>query len=604
MKKLFLVCTMTLIWTLGLMISEAKAQIAYGISIVRYNAPTRYMDGYSGTALDYWAGIYYDPVVEGTLYRSDDPEVSLSEGYNEGYANSIPAEVYLFSTNYVEGKTYCTYSTHWIRAYYYHPANVRWFDPYRYSSFIYTGGNTFPGYPFSNYYYTSRRYRLGATQACIRIPFPSTPTPTPTGTPTPTITPTPSPTPCPVSAVCEALSLAINTSHTLVMPEGVQGERAGKARITACVTNAGDESPVANKTVDFRTVIRSNQTDSGGHIDSLHTGLRPLGKLDKTRGTTDSSGCVASNFTPSHIAGVVGVNASIPNISVGVDILVGLPNLVYLFDGTNYTRIGVTSSHPSSHWGTQAAVDALPLIADDYKTQFYGNNPIPDNQKVAYNDISLPYGGKFDINKKWTSVGAHAEHRKGINCDTRSSNIPENRWVELNRIFRERGSTRTNNETGTDAPHWHLRFEFGSPQSTSTRTPHSFVEDAWWGGLERESTQAEWENWHTQIVEAKAQGSAQLLAKAKVLEQTVFGGSPYLTIQKTDEEFIEAVFWSHLYREPTEAEILSWKSYLGNLPPSYAIRRRRMNLIHQMQATAEFEQVVLSLVDEPLPPTP
>ena len=117
MKKLLLVCTMILVWSLGLMVSEAKAQVAYGISIVRYDNSARFVDGYSGTALDYYAGYYYDPVVRGSLYRTDMNETDLDTGYAEGYADLIPAEVYLFTTNYVEGRTYCTFSQHIVRAY-------------------------------------------------------------------------------------------------------------------------------------------------------------------------------------------------------------------------------------------------------------------------------------------------------------------------------------------------------------------------------------------------------------------------------------------------------------------------------------------------------
>lgn len=114
MKKLLFVCATALIWSFGLMLSEANAQFAYEISIVSYNPSTRTVSGYSGTSLDYEAGLYYDPAVQGDLYRTDNPETSLDSGYDVGYADLIDAEVYLFTTNYAEGKTYCTYSTHFV----------------------------------------------------------------------------------------------------------------------------------------------------------------------------------------------------------------------------------------------------------------------------------------------------------------------------------------------------------------------------------------------------------------------------------------------------------------------------------------------------------
>ncbi len=570
MKKIIFIFAITLVRSFGLMTSEAKAQCPnpagciYGNATVTINYSLSRVKGYSYAQADYTAGLNFNPRIEGSIYRTDLPETNLDYRTSTGNGSSVAAVMYLSTSNFVIGKTYCSYTNYFA---------VRR-----------SGGQ-------SSY--------IGYFQDCKKI-TPS-PTPTPTTSPTPVITPTPSPTPCPPgsSESCKDLTLAIGSSVYTITPEGIPGETIGKSTLTACVTNSGSRNPVANQTVNFKTVIRSSLTDSGGHFDSFHTGPRPLGKLSKTRGTTNSNGCVATVLTPSHIAGNVGVDASIPNRAAGVDIIVGILTLVNLFGGANYNLIGNenTPEHPFNHWGTQAAVDSLPLIADDYKAQFYGSNTIPDAQKVSYNDMSLPYGGKFDLKKKWSSVGAHDEHRKGINCDTRSSNIPQARWVELNRIFAERGSTRTNNETGTDAPHWHLRFEFGSPQSAAARTPHSLVEDAWWGSLDRESTQAEWESWHTQIVEAKAQGTSQLLEKAKFLQQSLFSKSEYVARRRTDAEFIGDVFWSHFLREPTVTESLSWQNYLQNLPPINTEPRKRRRLLYEIQATAEFERIALSIAD-------
>lgn len=43
---------------------------------------------------------------------------------------------------------------------------------------------------------------------------------------------------------------------------------------------------------------------------------------------------------------------------------------------------------------------------------------------MPYNDISLPWGGKFDGNAhNWT--GGHSEHKVGRNCDV---NVCESPW--------------------------------------------------------------------------------------------------------------------------------------------------------------------------------
>lgn len=582
MNKLFLVCAMTLVWSFGIIVSEAKAEpIIYGYVLTKLNPTTRTVEGFGRSTMNYEAGLNWHPAVQGDLYRTDMPEPGFDSRYATGYSSNVPAQVFLFTSNYVEGKTYCTYTTH-----------------------------------FSINRSTGIRYRNGSFYDCKTISSiqVSTPTPTPAVTPTPIITPTPvvTPTPCPpgLNGECEEINLVIYASQYTVMPDSVQGEIMGQSRVTACVNYANNGMPVPNINVDFKTSIRSNQPNSGGHVDSLHSGSRPLGKLDKIRGMTNSNGCVATNFKPSHIAGIVGIDASIPNVAVGMDILVGVPNLVYLYDGTNYRKIGVLNEHPSSHWGTQSAVNGLVQIADDYKFRYYGDDLIPELEKVSYNDMSLPYGGKFDLKLKlqpkpnWNNNNSsHGEHRKGTNCDTRSNNIPRSRWEELNVIFRLRGSTDTLDETRRSDPHWHLRFLFGASQSSATRTPHSFVESAWWGALERESTQIEWENWHAQIVEAKAQGPAQLLEKVKLLQRNVFSSSESFAVERTHEEFVEAVFWTHLFREPTETERLYWQSSLENTGWSL-MRRRKMEFIYEIQASAEFEEVVLGMVDETLPPAP
>ena len=97
------------------------------------------------------------------------------------------------------------------------------------------------------------------------------------------------------------------------------------------------------------------------------------------------------------------------------------------------------------------------MIADDYKLQFYPNTAIPDGEKLRMNDMSLIYGGKFDLCNNWGADCSHAEHRVGINCDLGSSNVPGERWEELTRIFARHGSPNYNDETSS-ANHWHLRF--------------------------------------------------------------------------------------------------------------------------------------------------
>lgn len=603
MKKIIIATCLSLFWILGTAVVNISAQTAYGISIVRYNTDTRIVDGYSGTWLDYGAGLYYDPEVIGDLYRADMNETSLDHGRHLGYGDIIPAEVYLRTTNFVEGRTYCTYSQHAVWGYFYYVQMARWFDPFRYSTFF-ANPSPWPGLPFSYFYVVPRRYYLGYTQACIAIPTPPPPTPTPSPTATPSPTPpppTPTPTPCPGGAAggeCPAYTVIVEVNPATLRPSGVTGG-GNTANVSVCIRPAQ-----ADLAASLQLVRRPEHADSGGHIESQHTGLRPLGKLEKSSGRTRSDGCLRTKYSPSHISGFVGINGTITGTTAGTNVWVQVPDVLGMSDGEDYNFIGSRPWHPANHNGTLAALTGLQQIAADYRREYYGNGPMPENEKLHYNDMSLTSGGKFDLARNWLNTGGHSEHREGTNTDVRCcvdpGNIPRSRWARLNDFFTSRGSARTNDETGTANPHWHLRFEFGN-QRFAERTPHIFVEDVFSAVLKRESTQDEYEQWLARITAAKAAGQSELLAEAKSFVLERFLTSGYGGRQLSNEQFIADVFWAHVFREPTIEETQLWLDYLRNLPPSIPQDRKRRRLIEAFQLGTEFQDVVFGIVDPPVP---
>ncbi|MFN0139439.1 MAG: hypothetical protein ACKVQW_05050 [Pyrinomonadaceae bacterium] len=602
MRKIIVGFCISLVWMIGITVTNINAQRAWGISIVQYDTETRIVDGYSGTWLDYSAGLYYDPEVIGDLYRTDMNETSLDHGRSFGYGQFVPAEVFLRTTNFVEGRTYCTYSQHAVWGYFYYVSTSQWFDPFRYSTFF-GSPSPWPGFPFSYYYVFPRRYYLGYTQACIAVPLPPPPTPSPTPTPTPPpTTPTPTPTPCPGGAAggeCPAYTVTVGVNPATLRPSAVTGG-GNTANVSVCIRPAQ-----ADLEASFQLVRRPEHADSGGHVDSQHIGVRPLGKLGKRSGRTSSDGCLRTKYSPSHISGFVGINGTITGTTAGTNMWVQVPNLLGLSDGEDYNFIGSRPWHPANHNGTLAALTGLQQIAADYRQEYYGNGPMPENEKLHYNDMSLTSGGKFDLAKNWLNTGDHGEHREGINADVRCcvdpGNIPRSRWARLDEIFEDRGSTDTNDETGTSAPHWHLRFLYGAPNTTAERTPHIFVEDVFNAVLRRESTQEEYEIWLSRITNAKATGQSELLAEAKSLVLERFLESGYGGRQRTDEQFIADVFLAHVFREPTIEETQLWLDYLHNLPPSIPQSRKRRRLIETFQLGTEFQEVVFGIVDAPSP---
>lgn len=555
----------------------------YGYSRILYddNAPQR-VAGIAGTELYFFGypDLYnedFDPWVHSSLSRTDPPfdESPLSEGTLTGFRDLYPAAGYHSTFYAASGRTYCVNSDH---------ARIHYVRIY---------GNV----------WTSTRRIVGRTQDCHSFPILSTPTPTPLITPSPTPTPSPLPTPTP----CEPSALACNNQYTVqaytsvtnLKPAGVAGG-GNTARISVCIIPAQ-----ANLPASLRLLRTPQNVNAGGHVDSLHLGQRPLGKLAKTSGTTGSNGCFSTTYSPSHISGLVGIDGTISGTtSCCLNLGVKVDGLFDLGTGQNYSLIGQTSSHPVNHFGYGVTNIGLRQIADDYKSFYYGNNPFPNNDhKIAYNDMSLEWGGKFDLYKGWENTNDHhGEHRDGINCDTRSNNIPGKRWAKLNQFFIDRGSTNTKDETATIAPHWHLRFLFGATSAAAERTPHMFVEDGFGSALGREANQNEYETWLVRITNAKVQGQSQLFSEAKGFHKAHFGSEEYSLRNRFNEDFIKDVFWAYLFREPTATELQFWLNHLISITPPVPMpdEELRISFLNDFENIPEFQEVLSEIVD-PVP---
>jgi hypothetical protein len=200
---------------------------------------------------------------------------------------------------------------------------------------------------------------------------------------------------------------------------------------------------------------------AGGHTN--HTGTRPLGTLAATQGVTDETGAFRTTYTSAIFGGQVAILAHVPALGVdkGDTEQVGV-GLTLLGAGANYILYHNDPYHPSYHYGTATALTNLPLIANDYKAQFYpgAKVPIPEADKLNFNDMSLVNGGKFEAfvtggQAAWGPNVPHDEHRVGINCDVRNFNVSQTRRAALEQIFRQRGSPNFLDEGN----HWHLRFQ-------------------------------------------------------------------------------------------------------------------------------------------------
>lgn len=373
LASIFLLCTP----------QSAYSQYAYGLSDIAADSNARRVYGYSTTYLDYKAGYYYDPAVQGALFDQYDNEVPLDQGYAEGYADEIDAEVFTQTSVYRPRTRYDVYSNHFVRAYFYYSScsgfsSGCYWDPFGFSSFTGNRNGGYPGGPFNSYYFVvSRLYYLGTTGKSLVTPSDQCLTGAAFdegGTPCPSPTPTPTPTPTP-----QVTAFYITADDSTLYPDQTGGKNKTTVRV---ITDP--PSPNIPFTLTLKPAPRDRYPDAndfGGHIESRHTGgstARPKGRLSKTRGVTDASGRLNVTYYTSAFNSQVEVSAADgndPNNVAGWTITAEVPGLQELGEGENYALIGFTNTpwHPqgTNHWGIPDANTGLSSIADDYKARFF-----------------------------------------------------------------------------------------------------------------------------------------------------------------------------------------------------------------------------------------
>jgi hypothetical protein len=143
---------------------------------------------------------------------------------------------------------------------------------------------------------------------------------------------------------------------------------------------------------------------------------------------------------------------------------------------TYYQLVGETPSHPVNHFARPQTIDLLKQIAWEYYLSF---STYPYFSKLEINDISLIWGGLFDINANWHKE--HNEHRYGNQVDLRRiawispttyimmPKIQEDKLIEIACNLGVQAKIESKDGTIYDldeseekwrstAPHFHLRF--------------------------------------------------------------------------------------------------------------------------------------------------
>ncbi len=229
----------------------------------------------------------------------------------------------------------------------------------------------------------------------------------------------------------------LTANPTTVAPRGTGGTETSTITITGLAPNAAVAAPTVTA-VSF----------SGGHQHDVN---RPVGRITPARKNADRSGRAEFLYRSNVPGGEEVVSLTVGSQTADVHIEVRIPDLVELAAGPEYDLTGTTAVHPSpaNHFGRQQTVDALQRIAVAYE-QHKIDNGLNAWPRVGYNDISLPFGGIFDISGEWRP--SHHQHRVGRNVDFRLGFTAAQRAVLRGLITAEGAGILD------EGDHWHLTF--------------------------------------------------------------------------------------------------------------------------------------------------
>jgi hypothetical protein len=134
-------------------------------------------------------------------------------------------------------------------------------------------------------------------------------------------------------------------------------------------------------------------------------------------------------------------------------------DIYYVEEKPEWMHIGATTMHGGSnaynHWMTTTAAYGIWYAAQ----ALIAKNP--SQGKIAVNDMSLPFGGKFDLAVNW--AGSHVAHHRGTAVDVRANgaqwSLPSNKVTEFMQECANYGATTVLHESvGTSNEHVHCQW--------------------------------------------------------------------------------------------------------------------------------------------------
>jgi hypothetical protein len=222
----------------------------------------------------------------------------------------------------------------------------------------------------------------------------------------------------------------------IAVPPSLAGT-PGSVTALASITGA-NSTPVPNMTVNFSSA--PSDLTQGGHLH-MNLAAAPIGSFSNLingqrsqKCTTDSTGTCALLYTTPVVSGLYEIkvtSAADLSLTDSKHLLVAIPNLTSLSSGLGYTTDppvgGQTTAHPSNHFGTLDLQLEIAAMAFDYRAKYPG-------AVLGINDMSLPLGGLFDLDRLWDNGTGHSLHRTGTSVDVNRSQATNGQTVGQNTL--------------------------------------------------------------------------------------------------------------------------------------------------------------------------
>jgi hypothetical protein len=187
---------------------------------------------------------------------------------------------------------------------------------------------------------------------------------------------------------------------------------------------------------------------SGGHN---HDGNRPKGTISPNDiyFSSGEAGVKSAKYKSSEVSGIEKIKAKLDgsNEAEEFEMKVRVPGLVGLPYGDGHVLIGQTGSHPINHYGTLSALGSLAELAAAHKEAGRGT--------LRINDMSLEWGGLFDIMANWSPP--HKTHRQGNTVDVDDFAV-EGKKVTRESLFKTAKESNINVSVLDEGNHLHLTF--------------------------------------------------------------------------------------------------------------------------------------------------